>query len=132
MSNLSMRKRSTNDIKITIETNYIPEQSLPDQSRYVFAYTITIANIGTAPARLLRRHWIITDANNKVQEVHGDGVVGQQPHLLPGEIYQYTSGAILETPIGCMQGNYDMLADNGVEFAATIPLFSLTMPRALH
>ena len=132
MSNLSMRKRSTNDIKITIETNYIPEQSLPEQSRYVFAYTITIANIGTAPARLLRRHWIITDANNKVQEVHGDGVVGQQPHLLPGEIYQYTSGAILETPIGCMQGNYDMLADNGVEFAATIPLFSLTMPRALH
>jgi len=127
-----MRKRSTNDIKITIETNYIPEQSLPEQSRYVFAYTITIANIGTAPARLLRRHWIITDANNKVQEVHGDGVVGQQPHLLPGEIYQYTSGAILETPIGCMQGNYDMLADNGVEFAATIPLFSLTMPRALH
>ena len=132
MSNLSMRKRSTNDIKITIETNYIPEQSLPEQSRYVFAYTITIANIGTAPARLLRRHWIITDANNKVQEVHGDGVVGQQPHLLPGEIYQYTSGAILETPIGCMQGNYDMLADDGVEFAATIPLFSLTMPRALH
>ena len=132
MSNLSMRKRSTNDIKITIETNYIPEQSLPEQSRYVFAYTITIANTGTAPARLLRRHWIITDANNKVQEVHGDGVVGQQPHLLPGEIYQYTSGAILETPIGCMQGNYDMLADNGVEFAATIPLFSLTMPRALH
>ena len=127
-----MRERSTNDIKITIETNYIPEQSLPEQSRYVFAYTITIANIGTAPARLLRRHWIITDANNKVQEVHGDGVVGQQPHLLPGEIYQYTSGAILETPIGCMQGNYDMLADNGVEFAATIPLFSLTMPRALH
>ena len=132
MSNLSMRKRSTNDIKITIETNYIPEQSLPDQSRYVFAYTITIANIGTAPARLLRRHWIITDANNKVQEVHGDGVVGQQPHLLPGEIYQYTSGAILETPIGCMQGNYDMLADDGAEFEATIPLFSLTMPRALH
>ena len=132
MSNLSMRERSTYDIKITIETNYIPEQSLPEQSRYVFAYTITIANIGTAPARLLRRHWIITDANNKVQEVHGDGVVGQQPHLLPGEIYQYTSGAILETPIGCMQGNYDMLADNGVEFAATIPLFSLTMPRALH
>ena len=132
MSNLSMRERSTYDIKITIETNYIPEQSLPEQSRYVFAYTITIANIGTAPARLLRRHWIITDANNKVQEVHGDGVVGQQPHLLPGEIYQYTSGAILETPIGCMQGNYDMLADDGVEFAATIPLFSLTMPRALH
>ena len=127
-----MRERATNDIKITIETNYIPEQSLPEQRRYVFAYTITIANIGTAPARLLRRHWIITDANNKVQEVHGDGVVGQQPHLLPGEIYQYTSGAILETPIGCMQGNYDMLADNGVEFAATIPLFSLTMPRALH
>ncbi|MBF8268671.1 MAG: uncharacterized protein HW386_380 [Gammaproteobacteria bacterium] len=127
-----MSKRTAYDIKITIETNYIPEQSLPEQCRYVFAYTITIANIGTAPARLLRRHWIITDANNKVQEVHGDGVVGQQPHLLPGEVYQYTSGAILETPIGCMHGNYDMLADDGVEFEAIIPLFSLTMPRALH
>ena len=127
-----MSKRSAYDIKISIETNYIPEQSLPEQCRYVFAYTITIANTGNTPAKLLRRHWIITDANNKVQEVHGDGVVGQQPHLLPGEIYQYTSGAILETPIGCMQGNYDMLSDDGVEFEAAIPLFSLTMPRALH
>ena len=127
-----MHPRSAYDIKVTIETNYIPEQSLPDQCRYVFAYTITIANTGSAAAKLLRRHWIITDANNKVQEVHGDGVVGQQPHLLPGEIYQYTSGAILETPVGCMQGIYDMLADDGVEFEATIPMFSLTMPRVLH
>ena len=127
-----MIHRPAYDIKVTVETNYIPEQSLPEQSRYVFAYTITLANTGTAAARLLRRHWTITDANNKVQEVHGDGVVGQQPHLLPGEVYQYTSGAVLETPIGCMQGNYDMLADDGVEFAAVIPLFSLTMPRTLH
>jgi len=127
-----MLNKPAYDIKVTVETNYIPEQSLPEQNRYVFAYTITIANTGSAAARLLRRHWTITDANNKIQEVHGDGVVGQQPHLLPGEVYQYTSGAVLETPIGCMQGNYDMLADDGVEFAAVVPLFSLTMPRALH
>lgn len=127
-----MIDRPAYNIKVTVETDYIPDQSLPEQCRYVFAYTITIANTGAAAARLLRRHWTITDANNKVQEVHGDGVVGQQPHLLPGEVYQYTSGAVLETPIGCMQGNYDMLADDGVEFAATIPLFSLNMPRALH
>jgi ApaG protein len=132
MSNSGMRNNPVYNIRVSIETSYIPEQSIPDQCRYVFAYTITIANTGTAAARLLRRHWIITDANNKVQEVHGDGVVGQQPHLLPGEVYQYTSGAVLETPVGCMQGTYDMLADDGVEFAAAIPLFSLTMPKALH
>ena len=123
---------ATYEIKISVETDYLPEQSQPEQNRYVFAYTITIANIGTTPATLLRRHWIITDANNKVEEVHGDGVVGQQPSLLPGEVYQYTSGAVLETPVGCMQGNYDMVADDGVEFAAVIPLFSLSIPMALH
>jgi ApaG protein len=127
-----MAAGDTYDISISIKTNYIPEQSQPDRDRYVFAYTITITNSGSAPARLMRRHWIITDANNKVQEVHGDGVVGQQPHLLPGEVYQYTSGAVLETPIGCMQGKYDMLADDGVEFIAPIPVFSLTMPMTLH
>lgn len=120
------------DIKITVETNYIPEQSLPVQNRYVFAYTITIANTGSIAATLMRRHWIITDANNKIQEVHGDGVVGEQPHLMPGEVYRYTSGAMLETPVGCMQGNYDMLADDGVEFEAAIPVFSLSTPHTLH
>ena len=120
------------EIRVSIETSYIPEQSQPERDRYVFAYTITIANTGTIAARLLRRHWIITDANNEVKEVHGDGVVGEQPRLQPGETYQYTSGACLETPIGCMQGNYDMVADDGVEFKAAIPPFTLSMPRALH
>jgi len=120
------------DIKISSVTNYIADQSLPDNSRYVFAYTISITNTGTVPATLLRRHWIITDANNKIQEVHGDGVVGEQPYLLPGETYKYTSGAMLETPVGCMEGNYDMIADDGVEFEAMIPVLSLKVPNTLH
>lgn len=120
------------DINVSVETNYISEQSVPEQNRYVFAYTISIANTGSKSARLLKRHWVITDANNKVQEVHGDGVVGEQPQIRPGEIYQYTSGAMLETPVGCMQGNYDMIAEDGVEFEAPIPLFSLSIPKALH
>ena len=119
-------------IEVSTVTNYIANQSLPDDSRFVFSYTISITNIGTVPATLLRRHWIITDANNKVQEVHGDGVVGEQPYLLPGETYRYTSGAMLETPIGCMEGNYDMLADDGIEFEANIPVFSLKVPNKLH
>lgn len=120
------------DIEVSTVTNYIADQSLPDDERYVFSYTISIRNNGTVPATLLRRHWIITDANNKVQEVHGDGVVGEQPYLLPGETYRYTSGAMLETPVGCMEGNYDMLADDGVEFEAAIPVFSLKVPYTLH
>ena len=127
-----MRARSAYDIKVTIETNYIPEQSLPDQCRYVFAYTITITNTGTVPARLLRRHWVITDANSKIQEVRGDGVIGEQPHLSPGQSYIYTSGALLETPIGCMEGSYEMLADDGMEFEAPIAAFRLSMPHTLH
>ena len=132
MSNLFMKGTDSHEIKVTIETCYLPEQSQPEHDRYVFAYTISIANAGTSAARLLRRHWIITDANNKIREVHGDGVVGEQPRLLPGEIYQYTSGACLETPIGCMEGNYDMIADDGFEFKASIPAFTLSMPKILH
>ena len=120
------------DITVNSETNYIADQSLPDDNRYVFSYTISITNTGSVPAKLLRRHWIITDANNKVEEVHGDGVVGEQPYLLPGETYRYTSGAILETPVGCMEGNYDMIADDGVEFEARIPVLSLKVPYTLH
>lgn len=120
------------DVSVSTVTDYIADQSLPDDDRYVFSYTISITNNGTVPATLLRRHWIITDANNKVQEVHGDGVVGEQPYLLPGETFKYTSGAMLETPIGCMEGNYDMLADNGMEFEAVIPVFSLKVPNTLH
>jgi len=119
-------------IEIMVETNYIQEQSIPEQNRYVFSYTITITNTGQIPAKLLRRHWIITDANNKIQEVHGDGVIGEQPHLEPGQSFRYTSGTMLETPVGCMEGTYDMLADDEIEFDATIPVFSLSTPHTLH
>jgi ApaG protein len=122
----------TYQIQVEVETQYIEEQSLPDQDHYVFAYTITIYNNGSVPAQLRTRHWIITDANNKVQEVKGEGVVGEQPHLKPGEQYRYTSGTMLETPVGTMRGSYQMLADDGVEFDAEIPVFTLSMPRTLH
>ena len=92
------------EIRIKVTTSYIDDQSEPDDDRYVFAYTITISNDGNVPATLLSRHWIITDANGKVQEVNGDGVVGEQPHLNPGERFRYSSGAVLETPVGAMQG----------------------------
>lgn len=119
-------------IQVEVETLYVEEQSLPEQDHYVFAYTITIHNDGTIPARLLNRHWIITDANNKVQEVKGEGVVGERPYLKPGEHYRYTSGTMLETPVGTMRGSYQMIADDGVEFEADIPSFTLSMPRTLH
>jgi len=122
----------TYSIQVEVETHYVEEQSLPDQDHYVFAYTITIHNSGSVPARLITRHWIITDANNRVQEVKGEGVVGEQPHLKPGEKYRYTSGTMLETPVGTMRGSYQMRADDGVEFDAEIPTFTLSMPRTLH
>ena len=119
-------------IEIGVETAYLPEQSLPRESRYVFAYTITIHNSGDVAARLLSRHWVITDGNGQVEEVRGAGVVGEQPHLHPGESYRYTSGAVMETPVGTMQGSYHMQGDDGVKFDATIPLFSLATPHALN
>ena len=119
-------------IQVEVETLYVDEQSLPEKDLYVFAYTITIHNDGNMPARLLNRHWIITDANNKVQEVKGEGVVGEHPYLKPGEHYRYTSGTMLETPVGTMRGSYQMIADDGVEFDADIPSFTLSMPRTLH
>jgi len=119
-------------IQVEVETLYVEEQSLPNQDHYVFAYTITIYNDGSVPARLLNRHWVITDANNKVQEVKGEGVVGEQPYLKPGEHYRYTSGTMIETPVGTMRGSYQMIADDGVEFDANIPAFTLSMPRTLH
>lgn len=119
-------------IDVQVQTAFIPGQSSPDQNHFVFAYTITITNSGTVAATLLRRHWIITDANSRVQEVRGDGVVGQQPHLEPGESFRYTSGAILETPVGCMQGSYSMVGDDGVAFEASIAAFNLSQPHSLH
>ncbi len=126
-----MNKPSGN-IRIQVTTNYIDEQSEPNFHRYVFAYTITITNDGDVPARLISRHWIITDANGKVQEVIGDGVVGEQPHLKPGEVFRYSSAAVLETPVGSMQGLYRMEADNGDNFDAPIAPFTLAVPGVLH
>ncbi|MDJ0701135.1 MAG: Co2+/Mg2+ efflux protein ApaG [Woeseiaceae bacterium] len=123
---------SSNDIRIQVATNYVDEQSEPEADRYVFAYTITIRNSGTVPATLMSRHWVITDANGKVQEVSGDGVVGEQPHLEPGEEFRYSSGAVLETPVGAMQGLYRMQADNGDNFDALIAPFTLAVPGMLH
>ncbi|MDB9751950.1 Co2+/Mg2+ efflux protein ApaG [Gammaproteobacteria bacterium] len=119
-------------IRISAETQYMNEQSFPEQERYVFAYTMTITNTGNMAATLLRRHWLITDANCNVQEVRGDGVIGEQPHLKPGESFEYTSAAILETPVGCMEGKYEMLAEDGIDFVASIPIFKLSTPNALH
>jgi ApaG protein len=121
-----------NLISVAVDTRYLEDQSDPDEHRYVFAYTITIRNRGTVPAKLLGRHWVITDANGKVQEVRGEGVVGEQPHLMPGQGFRYTSGAVLETPVGSMQGSYRMLADNGVEFDAPIAAFTLAIPGKIH
>ncbi len=120
------------EIRIEVATNYVVDQSEPDVGRYVFAYTITIENLSDVAARLLSRHWVITDANGKVQEVTGDGVVGEQPHLNPGESFRYSSGAVLETPVGAMQGSYRMEADNGTNFEAPIPPFTLAVPGVLH
>ncbi len=120
------------DICIQVATDYVDEQSEPDSDRYVFAYTITITNNGDVPARLISRHWVITDANGKVQEVSGDGVVGEQPYLNPGEEFRYSSGAVLETPVGAMQGLYRMEADNGMNFDAPIAPFTLAVPGVLH
>ena len=119
-------------IDVDVATRFLDDQSTPEDGRYVFAYTIRIHNRGRVPARLLSRHWIITDANGKVQEVHGEGVVGEQPWLRPGEDFRYTSGAVLETALGTMQGRYDMLADDGTRFDAPIAAFTLSVPRTLH
>jgi ApaG protein len=120
------------EIRIHVVTHYIDEQSEPDVGRFVFAYTITIENSGSVAAKLLSRHWLITDANGKVQEVSGDGVVGEQPYLIPGDTFRYSSGAVLDTPVGAMQGRYRMQADNGIDFDAPIPPFTLAVPGMLH
>jgi len=120
------------EIQVTTQVEYIPEQSSEEQDRYVFAYTITITNTGSIAAQLISRHWIITDANNSVQEVRGLGVVGEQPLLKPGESFEYTSGSAIATPVGTMQGTYQMVAEDGTKFDATISEFTLSMPRVLH
>ncbi|MDO8845713.1 MAG: Co2+/Mg2+ efflux protein ApaG [Methylicorpusculum sp.] len=121
-----------NKIQVHAFPQFIESQSQPESNRYVFAYTITITNQGAIPAKLLTRHWLITDANGKVQEVRGEGVIGEQPYLKPGESFRYTSGAMIETPVGIMQGQYTMRSDEGESFNAIIPKFTLSVPRTLH
>ena len=123
---------SKHDITVSSRVRFVPDQSDPGQSRYVFAYTITITNTGGVTAQLVSRHWIITDADDHVQEVKGEGVVGEQPVLRPGESFEYTSGAAIATPVGTMKGSYQMAAEDGVRFDAPIPEFTLSMPRVLH
>ena len=124
----------TNKYQIEIQPlpQYVPDQSDPDNGRYVFTYTVIIKNIGEIAAQLVARPWIITDGNNEIQEVRGLGVVGKQPLLQPGESFEYTSGSVLTTPIGTMKGSYQMVAEDGTHFSAEIPEFVLASPRALH
>ena len=138
---------ATHKIRVEVDTSYLEEQSDPKERRFVFSYTITIRNEGSVPARLLTRHWIITDSNGKVQEVRGEGVVGEQPYLKPGQKFRYSSGTVLETladaaaaapvadletPVGAMEGSYQMVADDGEQFDAPIAAFRLAMPGLLH
>jgi ApaG protein len=132
LSNTAMAESKKYEISVAAETQYIAEQSDPAAGRYVFAYTITIRNTGNIPAQLISRHWIITDAQSQVQEVKGLGVVGHQPLLRPGESFEYTSGCALPTPVGTMRGSYQMVAEDGTQFDAPIPEFTLAMPRVLH
>jgi len=127
-----MDESKRHEITVTARTEYVPDQSDEAQGRYVFAYTITIRNTGNVAAKLISRHWIITDANNHVHEVRGDGVVGEQPTIQPAEQFEYTSGAAILTPVGTMRGSYQMQAADGTMFEAPIPQFILSMPRVLH
>lgn len=119
-------------IDIDANTQYLEAQSSPESGRYVFAYTITIRNSSDIAAQLVARHWIITDAHGKVQEVRGEGVVGEKPRLAPGDAFRYTSAAMIETPVGTMRGEYEMIGENGEIFEAEIPPFTLAIPRTLH
>ena len=119
-------------IDIKVSTQYLTQQSDPARSSYAFAYTISIQNLRDEPVKLLSRHWIITDQNNKVEEVRGNGVVGQQPTIPPGQTYQYSSGAVIHTETGDMKGSYTMQTASGAQFDAPIPLFVLAVPHMLH
>lgn len=127
-----MKNKNAYAFEISVATRFLDDQSVPSDNRYVFAYKVTIKNSGTIAAQLLSRHWVITDENGNVHEVKGEGVIGEQPWVQPGEHFEYTSGAVLETAIGTMQGRYFMLADDGTRFEAPIPQFTLSIPRILH
>jgi ApaG protein len=119
-------------ISVQVQSEYLAEQSNPAESRYVFAYHVKITNESDEAAQLLTRHWIIMDGEARVQEVRGEGVIGKQPRLAPGETYEYSSGTVLETPVGSMHGSYGMMAESGHSFEAPIPAFTLAIPRVLH
>jgi len=127
-----MMNENPYNISVEVTPNYIAEQSNPKQDSYVFSYTVTIINNGDMPAKLLTRHWVITHADGSTQEVKGDGVVGEQPYLKPGQGFQYTSGTMMKTPTGSMTGSYQMIADDGFHFDADIPEFYLVVPNTLH
>lgn len=127
-----MSKAITEGIEVTVTSEYLADQSMPQAKRYVFAYTVRIENQGQDPAQLRSRHWVITDGNGKIEEVRGPGVVGQHPNLSPGEAFQYTSGCVLETPRGTMQGTYQMHRPDGARFDAEIAPFSLALPLNLN
>jgi ApaG protein len=130
--NARMAQSKTYEVAVSAQTRYLAEQSDEAAGRYAFSYTITIRNAGTVAAQLISRHWIITDAQGRVQEVRGLGVVGAQPLLQPGESFEYTSGTAIGSPVGTMRGSYQMLAADGERFEATIPEFTLSVPRVLH
>jgi ApaG protein len=121
-----------NNIDIKVQPAFIAEQSDPEKNHYVFSYTVTIRNNGSTAAKLLTRHWIITDGDGLIQEVKGEGVIGEQPHLQPGEGFQYTSGTFMNTPYGTMHGSYQMISDSGEKFDVKIPSFQLAAPNTLH
>ncbi|HBG30782.1 Co2+/Mg2+ efflux protein ApaG [Candidatus Macondimonas diazotrophica] len=123
---------STYRIDVSVLSEYLPLESDSATARFVFSYTVTLRNLGTVTARLLSRHWVITDGEGHVQEVRGEGVVGEQPTLEPGATYTYSSGAMLETPVGSMRGSYQMVAEDGTHFEAEIPVFTLAVPSQLH
>jgi ApaG protein len=120
------------EFSVDVRPQFVPEHSKPDEDKFLFAYTVTIRNTGEVTAQLISRHWIITDAHNKVEEVQGLGVVGEQPVLQPGEAFEYTSGCPIATPVGSMRGTYQCVAEDGTRFEAPIPEFLLSMPRTLH
>ena len=129
---LRMEKNDQHGFLIQTQVNYLPDQSDESDNRFVFSYTISITNLGNVAAKLISRHWIITDAHNHVQEVRGQGVVGEQPLLKPSQSFEYTSGTVLTTQVGTMCGSYQMQTEDGTQFDVEIPQFVLSIPRVLH
>jgi len=129
---MNPKNPKTYDVAVAVSSQYLPEQSNPSEQEYLFAYTVRITNQGQHPVQVISRHWVITDADQREQEVHGLGVVGQQPLLRPGQTFEYTSGCPLPTPFGTMKGSYHCVGDNGVPFEVPIGEFMLAMPRTLH